>query len=80
MPVQLLPIGPPTALVQNQVYALPAVECVLFTDAATPTIQVSSSVGFATNIPLVLTAGASPVTGGFIRATTTGVTITLKRD
>lgn len=80
MPVQLLPIGPPTALVQNQVYALPAVECVLFTDATTPTLQVSSTSAFTANVALTLTAGASPVTGGFIRATTTGVTVTLKRD
>lgn len=80
MPTELLSIGPPTALVQNQVYALPAVRCTLFTDATTPTLQQSNTAAFTANVALTLTAGAATVAGGFIRATTTGVTVTLKRD
>jgi hypothetical protein len=80
MPTQLLPIGPPTLLVQNQIYALPAVEVTLFTDATTPTIQTSNTSAFTANVVVTLTGGAAVVGGGFIRATTAGATITLKRD
>lgn len=80
MPTELLPIGPPTALTQNTVYALPAANVTLFTDATTPTIQQSNTQAFTANVAVTMTGGASVVSGGFIRATTTGVTVTLKRD
>ena len=80
MPTELLPLGTPTALVQNQIYALPAVEAELFTDATTPTIQQSNTVAFTANVAVTLTGGSAAVTGGFLRTTSSGVTITLKRD
>lgn len=37
MPTQLLPVGPPTTLQQNVVYALPAQLCLITTSAACET-------------------------------------------
>lgn len=34
MPTQSVPMGPPTTLVQNQVYALPGVQCYITSSAA----------------------------------------------
>jgi len=79
MPTELLPIGTPITLVANQIYALPAVACTLFTDAASPTIAVSNTPAFTANIAVTLTAGAAKVGGGFLRATT-AIPIVLKRD
>ena len=78
MPIPLLSIGPPNSLAQNEVYALPGVSCDLFCDTAA-TLQVSNSLAFTANIPLVLTNGVSAVAGRFIRATTAGAVISLKR-
>ena len=78
MPTQSIPIGPPTPLVQNQVYALPGVSCDVFADTAA-TLQVSNSLAFTNSIPLVLTNGVSPVAGAFIRATSAGAVISLKK-
>jgi len=80
MATELLPVGPPTALVQNTIYALPAVKCTLYTDATTPTIQQSNAVGFSSTTAVTLSGGASTVSGGFLKTTSTSVTITLKRD
>lgn len=80
MPTFSISIGPPTPLVQNQIYALPAVACTLFSSSATPTIQVSNDVTFSNNVALTLTAGAARVGGGFVRATTASTAISLKRD
>lgn len=80
MPTELLPLGTPTALVQNTIYALPAVKATIFSDATTPTIQQSNTVAFTANVVVTLTAGASTVSGGFLRTTSSGVTVTLKRD
>lgn len=78
--VELLPLGTPTALVQNQIYALPAVKATLFTDATTPTIQSSNTSIFTANVVVTLTGGMATVGGGFLRATSSGVMIVLKRD
>jgi hypothetical protein len=76
--VESIPIGPPVALVQNQVYALPGLACILFTDTA-GTFQLSNSLAFTANVPVVLTNGAAPVSAGWIRATTAGAVITLRK-
>ena len=80
MPTQSIPIGPPTTLVTNQIYALPAVNCTLFTDAATPTLEQSTVIGFGTKVALTFTNGACLVSGGFVRATAGTPTIVLKRN
>lgn len=79
MPTELLPLGTPTLLVANQIYALPAVKATLFTDATTPTITQSNTVAFSASVAVTLTGGAATVTGGFLKCTS-GITITLKRD
>ena len=77
MPTEVLPIGTPTLLVANQIYALPAVKCTLFA-AGTPTItQGIDTTTVATAV--TLTANQATVAGGFLKCTT-GIIITLKRD
>lgn len=77
MPTELLPLGTPTLLVANQVYALPAVKCTLFA-AGSPTItQGVDSTTVATAV--TLTGGSASLAGGFLKCTT-GIVITLKRD
>lgn len=78
MPTQLLSIGPPMPLVQNQIYALPSVSCDLFADTAA-TLQVSNTLAFTANQALTLTNGVSPVAGGFLKCTTAGAIISLKK-
>ena len=80
MATELLSIGPPITLVQNQIYALPAVKTTLFTDATTPTIQQSTTAAFTANVVVTLTGGMGTLTGGWLRTTSSGVVITLKRD
>ena len=80
MATELLPLGVPTALVQNQIYALPAVKCTLFTDATTPTIQQSNTVAFTANVVLTLVGGMATCVGGWLRTTSASVTAVLKRD
>ena len=79
MPIQLLPIGPPVTLLANVIYAMPAVNVTLFTDAAAPTITQSTTSTFAANSAVTLTGGQARLSGGFIRANADTV-ITLKRD
>ena len=79
MPTQLLLPGPPTTLLAGVIYALPAVKCTLFTDAAAPTITQSNTVAFTANSAVTLTGGQATVAGGFIRAVANAL-ITLKRD
>jgi len=79
MPTELLPLGMPVTLVANQIYALPAVECVLYTDAVGPTITMSGTVGYAATTAVTLTDGKATLGGSFLRCTT-GITIVLRRD
>lgn len=78
--MDLLSNGPLYTLLQNVIYALPAVKSTLFTDTATPTIQVSNSPTFATNAAVTLVAGQATVVGGFIRSTAGNAVINLARD
>lgn len=78
--MDLLSNGPLYTLVQNVIYALPAVKSTLFTDTATPTIQVSNSPTFATNAAVTLVAGSATVVGGFIRSTAGNAVVNLARD
>lgn len=68
------------SMVQNTIYALPAVRVTLFTDATTPTIQTSNTDVFTANVAVTLTGGAAEVYGAFVRVTTTGpINVVLKR-
>jgi len=80
MPTNTLATGQIHSLVQNTVYALPPVRCMLFTDATTPTLQQSLTAAFTANVAVTLTAGQSECNGGFIRLTTAGpINVILKR-
>jgi hypothetical protein len=68
----------PNAIVQNQIYALPARRALFFTDATTPTIQQSTDPAFGTNAALTLTNGQAEVAGGFIRCTTGNINCNIK--
>jgi hypothetical protein len=79
MPTELLPLGTPFTMLAGVAYALPAVECVLYTDATTPTITLSNTQAFTANTAVTLTAGAATVGGGFIKAVGNALVV-LKRD
>lgn len=79
MPTNTVPMGSPFAMVQNTIYALPPVQCSIYSDATSPTIQQSQTVEFTANTSVTLTAGAGVVNGGFIRCTSGAINITLKR-
>lgn len=78
MATQLLSLGYPQLMTQNIIYALPARRCILFTDTAAPTIQQSTDVAFTANAVLTLASGQAEVAGGFIRCTTSNITVNLK--
>jgi len=80
MPTEVIPIGMPVLMTQNQVYALPAVECVLYTDATAPAFEVSNTQTFTNKNAPTLTGGSVAVSAGFIRATGSATLVTLKRD
>lgn len=80
MPTLAIPFGMPVTMVTNQVYALPAAKATVFSDATTPSLQSSTTLGFVANAAVVFTGGLATVAGGFIRATTGTPTIVLKRD
>lgn len=79
MPIQLLPLGPPTTLLANVVYALPAVKCTLFSDSAA-TLTVSNTSAFTASAALALTGGIASVAGGGFIKSSADALITLKRD
>jgi hypothetical protein len=79
MPTQLLPLGPPVTMLAGIAYALPAVNCTLFTDAAAPTLTQSTTPSFTVSSPITLTGGQSAVSGGFIKAAADTLVI-LKRN
>ena len=78
MPTELLSLGRPIAMTQNQVYALPPQRALLFTSASSPTIQQSTDVAFGTNSAVTLTGGQAEVAGAFIRCTSAAITVSLK--
>lgn len=80
MPTELISMGPPTNLVQNQVYALPAVRCLLFCDVAAATFEQSASLNMTPAVALTPDANEQiEVAGGFIRCTSGNVKVLLKR-
>ena len=79
MPIELLPIGPPTLMLAGVVYALPAVNVTLYTDAASPTITQSSTQAFTANTAVTLVGGQVSLSGGFIKAVANAL-VTLKRN
>jgi len=79
MPTTKLSVGV-NSLVQNQIYALPAVRCMAFTDGTTPTLQQSSDLAFTANVAVTLTGGQAELNGGFLKMTSAGpINLVLKR-
>lgn len=79
MPMQSIPIGMAVTVLANTVYALPAVEVVMFTDAAAPTVTQSNTSNFAANAAVTVTAGVATLYGGFVKFAADTLVI-LKRD
>jgi hypothetical protein len=80
MPTTLLSAGVPTAIIQNQIYALPPVRCLLYCDTAAATFEQSNTVTMT--LATALTPDANEqieVAGGFLRCTSGNVIVTLKR-
>ena len=74
-----LTLGAPIAITQNEIYALPAKRCLLFSDAVTPTFFQSNTEAFTASIAVTLTAGQAELAGGFLKCTSaTPGNITLK--
>lgn len=78
MPTEVLSIGPPQLMVQNIVYALPAVKVTMFTNTAGTYEQASILAGpFIATVALA--GGQVELAGAFVRCTTASPTVTLKR-
>lgn len=79
MPTETLSPGPAWSMIQNVVYALPAVRVLLFTTGA-PTLEQSTVVAMTAPVTVVLANGQAELAGGFIHCTSAGPQIvTLKR-
>lgn len=79
MPTELLSIGYPTPINQNQIYALPARRVLMFSDAAGPTFFQSNTLAFTVSVAVTLTNGEAELAGGFLRCTSAAPgNITLK--
>ena len=79
MPTELLSIGYPIPITQNQIYALPAKRVLMFTDATGPTFFQSNTLAFTASIAVTLVNGQAELAGGFLRCTSaTPGNITLK--
>jgi hypothetical protein len=79
MPIEVLSIGPVQLMKANVVYALPAVNVTLYTDAAAPTITQSLTQAFTLSSAVTLTGGAARLNGAFVKATA-DTQVVLKRD
>jgi hypothetical protein len=78
MPTEVLPIGIPTAMVTNRVYALPIAKTSVYSDAAA-TLEQANDFTFTAKQAVVFTAGVAPLSGAFIRATAGTPVVILKR-
>lgn len=67
---QSIPIGLAVPLTTNQVYALPGVACIIYSDTAGAAFEQSNVIDFATKSSVTLTEGAGRVSAAFLRATT----------
>lgn len=81
MPTEMLSLGYPVTMIQNQVYACPVSRCLMFCNVAAATFEQSSTVSMAVAVPLTPDANEQiEVAGGFIRCTSGNVVVTLKKS
>lgn len=65
-----LQIGVPTTLAQNEIWALPTLRCLLFTDASSPTIKMANNVGISPSVTVTPDANGMFEAGcAFIQST-----------
>ena len=76
--MELLPVGIPTTLTQNVIYALPARRCLLFVDTAGAALEQSNTDVMTADVNVTLVDGQVEVVGGFIRSTAGDCIVTLK--
>jgi hypothetical protein len=76
---QMIDVGSPTLIAQNQVVALPTSRCLVFTSDAAPTIVASNDPAFSNNAPITLTNGQFETAAPFIKCTSANITITAKK-
>lgn len=79
MPTFSIPIGVPTVLATNTVYALPVMPKVSVYSDAAATLEQANDFTFASKQAVVFAAGVAPLNAAFIRATAGTPTIILKR-
>lgn len=79
MPTEVISIGPAFSMVQNVVYALPALRVLLFTVGA-PTLFQANDLAMTTPVAVTLAGGQAELAGKFLQCTSTGPqVVTLKR-
>lgn len=74
---QLLSVGYPQALVQNQVYALPNKKVTI---ATTADVNVSNDIAFGTSNSIAATNGSQISAFAFLKTAATNAIVTLKGD
>ena len=70
--MELLSIGPMQVMVHDQIYALPARRCKLYTSKAGPTFLQSDDPTMTDTTPCTMVEGAYEVSGRFIQQTAAG--------
>lgn len=81
MPTEKLNIGPPSSLLQNIIYALPAVAVNCYSTTALEVSNTTSTTSFTLVTGVSNTAtGGTKLSACFIRCTTSATLISLKRD
>ena len=69
--IESIPIGPIVTLLQNVVYALPALNVTLYTDDAAAALQTSITPDFSTSTAVTIANGERARAVAFIRSTGT---------
>jgi hypothetical protein len=79
MPTTLISAGPAFDMIQNVVYALPSLRCLLFCDTAAATFLQSTSLNMTPAVALTPDANEQcEVAGVFIQCTSGNVRVSLK--
>jgi hypothetical protein len=71
--------GVTTTLTQNIIYALPGVQCKLYTNTAGATLVQSNDIAFASSSACTLVEGGYDVSAAFIKSTAGDAIVLLKR-
>ena len=81
MPIQSLPIGYPTLMLQNVIYACPARLCTMYCDVAAATFEMSNTSTMILATAVTLDANEQiDVAGSFIRSTAGNANVVFKAN